>query len=359
MTTLHWQGDLVAMLVIAAACWLVPWLVVGPAVGAFSKAGKTVRNYRGRDVPLGLGVVWIVWAAAVAVVGAVALTLSGRYGGQLDLAAGVLTAATGLLPAVAVAAVALAGLADDLYGTAVDRGIRGHFKALGEGRVTTGLMKLLVIVVAAAFACVPLLVEHRPLGWAATSGPVAYVTAVVLVAGTTNLLNLLDLRPGRSLKAYFVLLVAVTPALIAVPVAVQALPRPSGLDVALLTALAAAGPAFVCLRPDLREHSMLGDAGANAAGFVLGVLLAHAYSDVTLYVAAAVVVVLNVMSERVSFSAVIDRTPALHAFDMLGREPDDDDDDENGPGGTDDHDPFDREGPWLPPREPGPWDHWE
>jgi hypothetical protein len=180
------------------------------------------------------------------------------------------------------------------------------------------------------------------------------MTAVVLVAGTTNLLNLLDLRPGRSLKAYFVLLAAVTPALIAVPVAIESVPRPSGLDVALLVGLAAAGPAVVCLRSDLRERSMLGDAGANAAGFVLGVLLAHAYSDVTLYIAAALVVVLNVMSERVSFSAVIDRTPALHAFDMLGRE-----DEGPKPPDPDEHDPFDGEGPWLPPREPGPWDHWE
>jgi hypothetical protein len=354
MTTLHWQGDLVALVVIAAACWLLPWLAAGPAIGAFLKARKTVRNHRGRDVPLGLGVVWIVWAVAMAAVGAVALTLLGRGGASVDLASGALTAVSALIAAVATVAVALAGLADDLYGTGTDRGLRGHFRALGEGRITTGAVKLLVIVVAAAFACVPLLIEHRPVGWQATSGPVAYLTAVVLVAGTTNLLNLLDTAPGRSLKTYFVLMAAVTPALVAVPVAIQSVPRPSGLDVALLTAAAVAGPAVVCLRPDLRERSMLGDAGANAAGFVLGVLFAHAYSDITLYIAAAVVVVLNVMSERVSFSAVIDRTPALHAFDMLGRdaEPEPPDDDE------DDHDPFDGESPVFPPREPGPWDHW-
>lgn len=358
--TLHWQADLIALAVVAVTCWLLPWLAAGPAIGAFRKAGKVVRNYRGADVPLGLGVLWIVWAAGIAIATGIGRLMVGRSGETVDLAAGGLTAATGLFAAVATGAVVIAGLADDLYGTASDKGLKGHFKALREGRVTTGLAKLVVIVIAAALACLPLAIDHRPSGWAATPGPLSWTAAVIVVAGTANLLNLLDLRPGRSLKVYLVLLAAVVPALVVVPFASASLPKPSGLDIALLAAAAAAGPAVVCLRRDLAERSMLGDAGANAAGFVVGLLFAHAYSDVTLWVAAAVVVVLNVLSERVSFSKVIDATPALRAFDMWGRRaPEDDGDDGVHGSGAGDTDPWDSdEPPRLPRRDEGPWDHW-
>ena len=61
---------------------------------------------------------------------------------------------------------------------------------------------------------------------------------------------------------------------------------------------------------------MLGDAGANAIGAALGLGVVLACSFPVRVAALVVVVVLNVLSERVSFSAVIARTPVLRELDL-------------------------------------------
>ena len=63
---------------------------------------------------------------------------------------------------------------------------------------------------------------------------------------------------------------------------------------------------------------MLGDLGANTLGALVGVRLADA-SPRTRAGAAAVICALTLASERVSFSPVIDTTPALRWVDQLGR----------------------------------------
>jgi hypothetical protein len=119
----------------------------------------------------------------------------------------------------------------------------------------------------------------------------------VVVAGSANLLNLLDLRPGRALKVALL--------------GAAALGRP-GL----------VGVAAVLLPDDLAERTMLGDAGANALGAVLGLALADRLrSRPSTAAAAGVLVALTAASEVVSFSRVIDATPPLRRLDRLGRRP--------------------------------------
>jgi hypothetical protein len=64
---------------------------------------------------------------------------------------------------------------------------------------------------------------------------------------------------------------------------------------------------------------MLGDAGANAAGALAGFLLAWRSPLWLLSVLAVVLLALNVTSERVSFSKVIERVAFLRWLDGLGR----------------------------------------
>ncbi len=216
------------------------------------------------------------------------------------LAVGAIAAGDGRAVAGVVAAGVGAGafgLHDDLHEDTKVKGLRGHLGALREGTVTTGALKVAGIG-ASAFVAAVLLTRGR--------GPARAADVVVntgLIAGTANLLNLLDLRPGRALKAGS----AVAAALV---LAGPGTARVAGATV--LGAAAAAAPA------DLAERDMLGDSGANALGAVLGAGLATTPRPVRI-LALSGVVGLTLASERVSFSRVIERTPVLARIDSWGR----------------------------------------
>jgi hypothetical protein len=75
------------------------------------------------------------------------------------------------------------------------------------------------------------------------------------------------------------------------------------------------------LPEDLGERAMLGDAGANALGAMLGVAGAATLPRRARLAALTVVAGLTAASEKVSFTKVIERTPPLRWLDMLGRRP--------------------------------------
>jgi UDP-GlcNAc:undecaprenyl-phosphate/decaprenyl-phosphate GlcNAc-1-phosphate transferase len=211
-------------------------------------------------------------------------------------AAGLLTALAAVEAPAAFATAATAaalGLYDDLAGHTHARGLRGHLVALRRGVVTSGAIKMLGLVAVGAVAG-----PSRPRR-AASVG-----TDVVLVAGTANLVNLLDLRPGRALKVVLA---------VGLPFAVA---RGHAGDVAA----AATGVALAMLPDDLGERQMLGDCGANALGAAIGWALAARLGRPGRLLAAATVVGLTLISEKVSFTALIDRQPALAAIDRWGRQ---------------------------------------
>jgi hypothetical protein len=122
-----------------------------------------------------------------------------------------------------------------------------------------------------------------------------------LVAGGANLLNLFDLRPGRAIK---------------VAAASGALLGAAGQD----DVAAPLGAALALLPEDLGERAMLGDAGANALGAMLGASAAGLSRPARVALLAGIAG-LTAASEKVSFTKVIARTPALNWLDMLGRTP--------------------------------------
>ena len=211
----------------------------------------------------------------------------------------------------------LAGYIDDVDqgahdGGKVAKGLKGHLGALAHGQVTTGVIKIAGIGASA-------LAASALVGSKATSvgGKVADLALnTVLIAGTANLANLLDLRPGRALKAtvlvaaplsYFSCAAAKTSAS---PASAQRL-LASGLNAAAITALV----------EDLQETTMLGDTGANAAGALLGTSLAANDSWKLRLGTTLGVVGLILASEKVSFSKVIAANPALNWLDQLWRRP--------------------------------------
>lgn len=200
--------------------------------------------------------------------------------------------------AVAVAGSALSGALDDLAGDASAKGLKGHLGALRRGEVTTGALKILGIGASA-------LAGTWQADRGSERGALDTVVGAGVVAGAANVANLLDLRPGRALKAA---------ALVGLPLMASRRPGAS-------VAAAAIGSGMGVVRPDLRGESMLGDTGANAVGAAIGSALAQRLGVRGRLVALAAVTGLTLASERVSFTAVIERTPGLREIDRWGRTP--------------------------------------
>jgi UDP-GlcNAc:undecaprenyl-phosphate/decaprenyl-phosphate GlcNAc-1-phosphate transferase len=192
--------------------------------------------------------------------------------------------------AIAVTTAAAVGVYDDLVGDTSSRGLAGHGAALASGRVTTGVVKVVALGVGGVTA-----------GAVLRDGWHDVAVAGALVAGAANLANLLDLRPGRAIKASLV-------------PAAAGLPGAAGGPVA-----AGLGAALALLPDDLGERVMLGDSGAGALGAVLGVGAAASASSRGLRRMLAVVAALNIASEFISFSDVIERVPFLRTIDRIGR----------------------------------------
>lgn len=271
----------------AAAAGAATWAARGRAPGGEQAWGRT--NHRGERVSL--------WEGPAYAAGATA---------------GVLFA-PGLAPRVrAAAALATVGAAafgalDDLAERGGSKGLRGHLGSLARGELTTGAVKILGIGGTGVLAAAELL--ERPEGRGVVRHLADVVVAGGVVAGSANLLNLLDLRPGRVLKV----VLATAPA------------AATGSAAAVLRA-AAVGAAVPVLRPDLAERSMLGDCGANAAGALVGAaaVLATGPGGRGGAARAAVLgglVVLTLLSEKVSFTRLIEGTPVLSELDALGRRP--------------------------------------
>jgi UDP-N-acetylmuramyl pentapeptide phosphotransferase/UDP-N-acetylglucosamine-1-phosphate transferase len=194
---------------------------------------------------------------------------------------------------------AVFGALDDHRGDGSSRGLTGHLRALTRGEVTTGAVKIIGLG-ATGVACAAL-VDRRPASGRPVTGWLSTMVAGALIAGCANLGNLLDLRPGRTLKSTVIV------------------GAPLLLGDGGATAAAAIGAAAGVIEPDLGGESMLGDTGANAAGAVLGVAAVESLGWKGRVTTLVAVTALTIASERVSFTRVIESTPVLRGIDRWGR----------------------------------------
>jgi hypothetical protein len=330
-----------SVLVVALVAWVIPAWTMKRLVPVLERSPRLLPNFRGRRIPTGLGLVWLVWAAGVVLVASVVQHAAYALQSGPNATLGLLFFLTPLnivsaIPMALVLGALGFGLVDDIFGSGEEKGFRGHVRALGAGRLTTGGLKLLGIGILALAAAGGPAAAEAGLGPGFTAADplraliafAGWVCAALVIALAANLVNLTDLRPGRALKAYFLLATvglvvmawAVVPAMaVDIPTArglggwVTAIGWLLGLSVLIL------GPVFAVWRYDLGERAMLGDAGANAMGALAGFLLV-ARSPLWLdAVFLVILLALNLASERVSFSAVIEKTAFLRWIDRLGR----------------------------------------
>jgi UDP-GlcNAc:undecaprenyl-phosphate GlcNAc-1-phosphate transferase len=130
-----------------------------------------------------------------------------------------------------------------------------------------------------------------------------------LLALTTNLVNLFDLRPARAIKVFWLLL------LIAIACALP-LSAPPSVWAWVLPVLSATVLHFPY---DAQGRLMLGDTGSNFLGFVAGFCLVTS-ATVTIQLGFLLLFgLLHLLAERISFSRVIQSVNWLHRMDQWGR----------------------------------------
>jgi UDP-GlcNAc:undecaprenyl-phosphate/decaprenyl-phosphate GlcNAc-1-phosphate transferase len=275
----------IAGLVLSGALALV---AIGPWLRDMRRSGFERANYRGARVAFPAGAVLI----AVSLIALAPLAVLDDRA-DLDL----------LDPdlrrwAIYAIGLALLGLLDDSLGSGSEpdspRGWRGHARALAAGRFSTGFVKAAGALALAAFAT-----SGRGLqDW-------RYAVDLLLLLLSTNLFNLLDLRPGRAEKGLALLL--------------------AGLCIGAWTASPLdlmgvfIGPVAVGTLFTLRERAMLGDTGSNLVGAIAGISLLTVLGADGRLIALGVVAALTVFGEFRSISAAIDRIMPLRALDSIGR----------------------------------------
>lgn len=240
-----------------------------------------VLNYRGTLLPVCLGA-----AEMIVVATGVLLVFAGvRWGtGRSDISA--------LLILAAMILVFLAGLFDDSR-PARTRGLMSQLRLLGRGTLTSGIVKLLVIVAASTLVA---LVDH--------ARGVRLLVGIPLIAGSANLWNLLDVSPGRALKFFVIAAVGCAAG--------------GYRHILLPTAL---GAALALLPFDLKERGMLGDSGSNVLGFIIGIVAFETLGLGGLVAVLVGILLLHLLAETVTLSRIIRATPPLRWFDQLGRLP--------------------------------------
>jgi UDP-N-acetylmuramyl pentapeptide phosphotransferase/UDP-N-acetylglucosamine-1-phosphate transferase len=255
------------LLLLSLALWPV-------GIAICNLLGLRGENYLARRVPKGYGLHLLL----VAALGAAALWRQGVGANLLALIAGF----------------ALLGLIDDIFGRPQVQGFRGHLAALARGRLTTGALKTL------GGGALALWVGYRIAG----GEPLGAVVNGLVIALAANLVNLLDVRPGRAIKGFLVM------------TAIACATRPENLAalLPLLAGLVVAAPA------DLAARAMMGDTGSNLLGAAAGAALVMGLPLWGRAIAAALLLALNLLAERWPLGEVIARVPALRWADELGRE---------------------------------------
>lgn len=193
-----------------------------------------------------------------------------------------------------------AGFVDDIFSKDEIRGFKSHLRELFEGRITTGILKailgLAVALIIASF----------------TQGSVVDIVSAMFVIGLSmNAFNLLDIRPGRVLKAYIFIMVI----LILTPVTLNMVIFPTYWH--LIGAVIS--PAVILLRDDLSKRSMIGDTGANVLGAIVGYAVISTFTGNIRIVILILLIVFNFVADRWSITKMIENQPILNKLDRLGR----------------------------------------
>ncbi len=243
-------------------------------------SGMIRENYRGDMIPVGLGLVFI----PTLVINSIILIYSNIVPEKIIMIYMLLFASI---------AMSFVGIIDDSLGNRGVTGLIGHFKALFKGSLTTGAFKALL----GGFVGLTLAVTLSK------SIP-NIIVATLVVALSTNMMNLFDLRPGRAIKVYIILAIIIFLASAKFNREVMMLIVPAVL-------------AYFYF--DLRALTMMGDAGSNVLGVSIGVFIVSSFDLPVQLVSLVLLVAIHVLTEKFSLTKIIENNKFLNYVDKLGR----------------------------------------
>lgn len=244
------------------------------------------HNFQNRTIPTAYGLVFVI-AGTIYYASKYMPTGEVRFTAPVDYA-------------IALLGFGILGLIDDMAGDRSVGGLRGHFRALfREHKITTGAIKAIGgIVLGCACAMI------------SPTSHASWIIGAIVIAGSANTLNLVDLRPGRCLAFFLICCIPLLCYMIA-----RDLLTPSHLFVAALPLHFAILTAAILFYWERKAVFMLGDTGANALGAVLGVSYVIFAPGYWQWVLAVAIIAFHIWTERHSFSGLIDATPGLRAID--------------------------------------------
>lgn len=244
----------------------------------YTSSGFVKPNYRGEFIPCSMGIIFVFNILLVSVL----LLMLEPQSNYLVIMVSVL----GIL------AMGFIGLIDDFIGDNGVKGFKGHIRMLLSFKLTTGGLKALFGGVIAV------LISHI-----ISTSTYDFIINVLMIALFTNFINLLDLRPGRALKSFLAISIAILFFL---------------NDIFKTILLSFIGTALAYLPHDIKGKSMLGDIGANSLGIILGIVATGLSIEIKIGLVIFLIIA-NLYSEKRSISTLIKENRLLSFLDELGR----------------------------------------
>ncbi len=263
------------MLILSLLAFMLTKILIPLLAQLLASGGALRKNFQDREIPVAMGLV----------IGFGVLPSILIYGSFLNK-----IFAPQLL--ILLFTTLLVGLIDDLLGNHDVKGLKGHFSLLfKKKRLTSGALKAIIISLISLYFS--FLVSDSYFVW---------ILNYFILVFITNLFNLLDVRPGRTIKVYFLLGL----------ILVLAYPFNNYLLIILSSVLAYSSW-------DLKGKGMLGDTGSNFLGMSIGISLVLNLSLTIKFILFLALIYLHWYTERNSLTKLIERVYFLRLIDNLGR----------------------------------------
>lgn len=274
------MADIYIMLILALVGFVGTLLII-PMFKKMLIEGEIVRpNYKQDMIPVSMGIVFV----PMLVITSMVLAFIDRDPEHMKYLFMFLFAALSM---------SFAGIMDDIIGNRNVSGLKGHFKSLFKGTLTTGGFK------AVYGGFVGLLISV-----VLTRSIPEIILNTLIIALSTNLMNLMDLRPGRAIKVYLVIMLVMIGTLTGFTRILPFLILPTVL---------------AYFNQDLKAKCMMGDAGSNVLGISIGIFMAFGYSINVKIGWLVFLVLIHILTEKYSLTKIIEKNKVLNFLDRLGR----------------------------------------